>query len=369
MLNRTSVLAELMKTVTFGLDYPEFTQEDAEYQKAVNTRYYRGLTINGEKNADWLRDANSSHANSSHANSSHANSSHANYSHANSSHANSSHAVFRGEGGQRPAQVAAYHGALESLLWLQSDEPWKAVTTFISNDPTSKKARFLEQHGFVPHFENGLGLATNLLPHTCIQGWKDTMIRDTRAKAMTYFLSRPSAATARTDEGLTPALFAVQQSNRGAIEYLLEEGADFSTRDSDGRNILHLLFQLSANNEFIHQLTRRQLRGLLDQEESYIREYFCLLPTDVATAAWAQPGLSLVAATTRHPDATARSLDRRPRPRRNTPVRLPLPHLDVPRGGINTGQLGGQPRYPRARAWRPGLRNQAPARFTPGGCV
>jgi len=49
VLNYTSILEELMKTLTFGFHYSKLAGAEAEYQKTVNPKYYRGLTIRGAK--------------------------------------------------------------------------------------------------------------------------------------------------------------------------------------------------------------------------------------------------------------------------------------------------------------------------------
>lgn len=258
VLNRTSILTELMKTLTFGFPYLELAEVDAEYQKSVNPNY-RGLTIRGAKKADWVRDANPNPA------------------------------ISPSDRFQKPAHVAAYHGALESLLWLQSQQPWEALKYFISNNPTSNKVRFLEQHDTVTLFQRGLGLTTNQLPHLCIKGWRATTIRQARAEAMlTYLLSRPSAATARTPAGLTPALFAVQQRNLPAIQYLVKEGADFSARDTTARNVLHLLLGNYNVQQFQDLLHVEEPLPCPSLPKSDLASFLSSLPTGVVTAAWSQ---------------------------------------------------------------------------------
>ncbi|CAZ82771.1 unnamed protein product [Tuber melanosporum] len=207
-LGRIWVLEELMKRYTFGIHYSSLREKDPEVQNA-KPKYYQGLVVNGtrarvhnpyETSSPDTKDV------------------------------------------QKPLQLAAYFGNLDSIKWLLSDRPRRCLDSFMDLNPQDERAKLLKNQGeALPKlFRESLGLDNRNLPHICLLGWAgpDPM------EAFRFLVSRPGSLDSRTSSGLTPALFAVAHHRIQAIKYLRQEdvAADFSTRDFMGRNALHLAF-------------------------------------------------------------------------------------------------------------------------------
>ncbi|PWW71736.1 ankyrin [Tuber magnatum] len=207
-LGRIWVLEELMKRYTFGIHYDSLREQDCEVRKA-EPKYYQGLVVNGirarvhnpyETSSPDTKDV------------------------------------------QKPLQVAAYFGNLDSIKWLLSDRPQRCLDSFMNLNPGDERVKLLGNQGdALPKlFRESLGLDNRNLPHICLLGWAgpDPM------EAFRFLVSRPGSLDSRTSSGLTPALFAVAKHRIPAIKYLRREdvAADFFTRDFMGRNALHLTF-------------------------------------------------------------------------------------------------------------------------------
>ncbi|KAG0637417.1 hypothetical protein HOY80DRAFT_972987 [Tuber brumale] len=207
-LGRIWVLEELMKRYTFGIHYGSLREQDPEVQNA-KPKYYRGLVVNGTR-AQVHNPYETSSPDTKDV--------------------------------QKPLQLAAYFGNLESIKWLLSDRPRRCLDSFIDLNPKDERAKLLKNQGeALPKiFRESLGLDNRNLPHICLLGWAgpDPM------EAFRFLVSRPGSLDSRTTSGLTPALFAVAHHRIHAIKYLRQEdvAADFSTRDFMGRNALHLTF-------------------------------------------------------------------------------------------------------------------------------
>jgi len=197
-----------MKRYTFGIHYDSLREQDHEIQKA-KPKYYRGLVVNGTR------------------------------AQVNNPYETSSPST---KDVQKPLQVAAYFGNLDSIKWLLSGRPWSCLDSFIGRNPENECAKLLRNQGdALPKiFRESLGLDNRNLPHICLLGWAgpDPM------EAFQFLVSRPGSLDSRTNAGFTPALFAIIYQRIHAIKYLRREdvAADFSTRDFMGRNALHLTF-------------------------------------------------------------------------------------------------------------------------------
>ncbi|CUS09476.1 unnamed protein product [Tuber aestivum] len=205
---RIWVLEELMKRYTFGIHYDSLREQDHDVQNA-KPKYYRGLIVNGTRaRVDDPYETRSLDTRDI----------------------------------QKPLQVAAYFGNLDSIKWLLSDRPRRCLDSFMDLKPGNECVKLLKNQGdALPKiFRESLGLDNRHLPHICLLGWAgpDPM------EAFRFLLSRPGSLDSRTHSGLTPALFAVAKHRIPAIKYLRREdvAADFSTRDFMGRNALHLTF-------------------------------------------------------------------------------------------------------------------------------
>lgn len=245
-LSRIEMLEEIMRTVSFGIPWPELEEADEELQMQ-KPQYYQGLTVYGTKRKDWT---------------------------------SSSYPAFgtNSDRMQKPAQVAVYYGQLESIKWLLSDRPFKCLKEFMDAHPGTMRTKLLTKQadglGFL--LQKGLGVETTLLAHLAIKGWSDTYPMET----FRFLLSRPGALLARTNLHMNIPLYAVQEAgchNRKKVviaelrkpEY---DETDFAARDMMGRNVAH------------HALV--QGRGITDAK--HLAEILELLPGDVLESAWTQ---------------------------------------------------------------------------------
>lgn len=246
-LGRIEMLEEIMKTVSFGIPWPELEEADEELQMQ-KPQYYQGLTVYGTKRKDW---------------------------------ASSSYPAFgtNSDKMQKPAQVAVYYGQLESIKWLLSDRPFKCLKEFMDAHPGTMRTKLLTKQadglGFL--LQKGLGVETTLLAHLAIKGWADTYPMET----FRFLLSRSGALLARTNLHLNIPLYAVQEAayeNQKKVviaelrrpEY---DETDFAARDIIGRNVAH------------HALVPLG-RGITDAK--HLADILELLPGDVLETAWTQ---------------------------------------------------------------------------------
>ena len=220
-LGRVEILEVLMKTLSFGIPYFELAEKGAAQQEKLAAKHYRGLSVRGKKKGEWL---NASFP---------------------------AHSARQSDREKKLLHRAAYDGNVASLRWLQSARPWQCLQEYIASNQGTKHVRLLQGDNPQQLLEKGLGIGTPLLPHLVIRGWQSSAADDrcepeidtcNSKEALLYLLAQsPDAIEAKTSLGLTPALFAVREGKPEAISALVDAGANFFARDSDGRNILHQL--------------------------------------------------------------------------------------------------------------------------------
>ncbi|RPB03650.1 ankyrin [Choiromyces venosus 120613-1] len=254
-LGRIWVLEELMKRYTFGIHYDSLRKKDDGIRNA-KPKYYRGLVVHGTRTQIHNPYENSSPET---------------------------------KDIQKPLQVAAYFGNLDSIKWLLSDRPWRCLDSFTDLNPKKKHVKLLKNQGdALPKiFRESLGLDNINLPHICLLAWAgpDPM------EVFRFLVSRPGSLDSRNSDGLTPALFAVAHRRIDAIKYLRREdvAADFSTRDFKGRNVLHLTFarhvgqDVSKTEEIMKLLPQDKLADMFLQRTRHLGRTplaeFLTLPT------------------------------------------------------------------------------------------
>ena len=253
-LGRVEILEVLMKTLSFGIPYFELVEKDATQQEKLAAKHYRGLSVRGKKKGEWL---NASFP---------------------------AHSARQSDREKKLLHRAAYDGNVASLRWLQSARPWQCLQEYIASNQGTKHVRLLQGDNPQQLLEKGLGIGTPLLPHLVIRGWQSSATDDrcepeidtcNSKEALLYLLAQsPDAIEAKTSLGLTPALFAIREGKPEAISALVDAGANFFARDSDGRNILHQL--LTPKGE------------VFGHGAAAFKSTLALLPADAVATAWTQ---------------------------------------------------------------------------------
>ena len=242
-LGRTDVLDELMRSCSFGIPYDKLRKNDPTLREEEANKYYQGLTIRGRKQKAWVESANpNGHT--------------------------SSFYVFK------PLQQAICMANMATVDWLYSERPWTCFQRFISDNApdNSKEIQLLNVWGdnMRFHFDKAMGLKSTQLVTSVILHWD----ADKSPQLLRFFANKPGGLKSKDNDAISPALLAVRQDNLDAAKLLLDLGADFSRRDAQGRNVLHLL---------IETLERRRDKPLLLTRWN---EWLSLLPADIVADSW-----------------------------------------------------------------------------------
>jgi ankyrin repeat protein len=242
-LARIDVLEFMMSTFSFGIPYDELNVKE-EATKKTAQKLYKGLSIRGAKDKNWVSASFPSESDSP------------------------------ADKRPKPLYTAAHYGRLESVIWLQSDRPAICLQQFITSNPTSDHVRLLQTHGGTDLLSRGLGRTTNQLLHISLHGWQPDSPFSNHKAVISHLIDQLES---RTTAGLTPCLFAARLHNPEALAFLLSLGANFAVRDNTGRNILHHI--LTPHDAATH-VGVQQLQSLLD-----------VIPADIKATAWKQRGI------------------------------------------------------------------------------
>lgn len=204
-LGRTRILSEIISRTGCGFPLNELVVRSGVKVQTV-PKSYQGLSIHGEKRADWARagqDAQQTNIVSQH-----------------------------------PLLLAAKFGNVLSIEWLQSDEPRECYIDFATVNRKDKRLESLaETKGGLPAtIDHWLDRNTHLLLHCVILGGTKP---DSRRLLEHLIKDHPSLINSKSLNGQTPLHLAFSLHRLDMVKVLIAAGADQTTRDKSGNNIIH----------------------------------------------------------------------------------------------------------------------------------
>ncbi|KAK6433106.1 hypothetical protein LTR95_010723 [Oleoguttula sp. CCFEE 5521] len=206
--NNPPIIAELAKRCAAGLPLNKFAKKSG-VELPEKPKYYQGLSVNGEKRKDWAARGRETTV----------------------------YAPVEDE--KPPLLVAANAGALESVEWFLSDAPLRCYKDFAkAHGATDKRLQRLSEAkgGFEGAVKKFLNARNHLAIHCCVLGkpTKDSL------EVLKYLIEvMPDAIDAKALDGSTPLLLAFSYYRHDAAKVLLKAGADQTSRDKLGRNLIH----------------------------------------------------------------------------------------------------------------------------------
>ncbi|KAK8234423.1 ankyrin repeat protein [Phyllosticta capitalensis] len=227
---RTRCLAEVIKQTGTGLPLEELVKSSG-VQITEKPKFYQGLSVHGKKRADW----------------------------ANAGREVSSPKVqFR----HPPLLLAAKEGNFDALECFLSDSPARWYREFAEAHKEDKRLKYLAQAqgGIDKTIKNWLGTRHDLVLHCVVLA--NVPVKES-VRLIKYIVDAvpKSLKTKSPTTGQTPLHLAFRLGHYTASRTLIEAGADQTTRDKDGNNLLHSILR---NEDYRpHQLSK--MLGLLDR--------------------------------------------------------------------------------------------------------
>lgn len=229
-LGRTRLLEIIIKNTGAGIPLDDLVEKSG-IEIPVKPKYYQGLSVHGRKRADW----------------------------ANEGREVQSKAV----GAQHPPLLyAAWYGSLESVEWFSSDTALRCYSDFADSHRDDIRIQNLAktERGLQSSITKWLDLRSHLLLHSVVLG----KTNEQSLNLLRHLCEiHPKALEHRSANGMTPLQLAFALHRIEMVRALLEAGADQTTRDNTGANIVHSIFNnINRQNKSVEQT--RELLGLID---------------------------------------------------------------------------------------------------------
>ncbi|KAF2818991.1 ankyrin [Ophiobolus disseminans] len=231
-LGRIRLLESIIKRTGSGIPLDELVKKSGiEIEVSEKPKSYQGLSVHGKKRADWANAGRETQA--------------------------------EVKGAQHPPLLhAARVGSLESVEWFSSNAATRCYLEFADNykDDAQIKNLAKAKDGLETAITKWLDLRSHLLIHCVVLGaTNENSLNLLRHLCKTH----PAALNHRSASGLTPLHLAFNLHRVQMVTILLEAGADQTTRNNVGANIVHSIL----NDKFLedHHVDRiRELFGLID---------------------------------------------------------------------------------------------------------
>ncbi|KAK4939530.1 hypothetical protein LTR10_020239 [Elasticomyces elasticus] len=233
-LGRVELIDEIIKTTGFALPLKSLVDSS----KAVveeKPRYYQGLTVHGKKRQDWTDAARG----------------------------------YRGSKVENdigvPLLRAILHGNVESTKYFLSDAPLQRYLEFAESYKNDKRidALMKAERGLQGSLSDWLATSNHLALHLAVLSRPNT---DGTQPVLDQLLHQmPHALENRSAHGMTPLQVAFEARRYYAARKLIAAGANQATKDEEGRNVLHSIFDRSYFDRTNPGLLRSVLQ-ILDQD-------------------------------------------------------------------------------------------------------
>lgn len=223
-LGRLDCLKELIRCVGTGMPLDKLVEKSGVVTKEKPI-YYQGLSIHGEKRADWAA-------------------------------ASRGVVVTQPRDMHPPLLVAAYQGRLETVEWFLGSAPGRYYEEFASINKHDERVAKLAQAkgGFVHSITNWLtsrGIFTYSLLCSSLTCIGDLVLHcavmskstNESIQLVKYLVKQlPHCISVKSMDGYTPLALAFYLHRVEFAKILIQAGANQTVRDKHGRNLLHLLF-------------------------------------------------------------------------------------------------------------------------------
>jgi ankyrin repeat protein len=232
-LSRTRLLGIIIKNTGAGIPFDDLVKKSG-VEIPVKPKYYQGLTVHGRKRADW----------------------------ANEGREVQTTAV----GAQHPPLLhAARYASLESVEWFSSDTALRCYMEFADRHRDDIRIKNLAktQGGLQSSIAKWLDRRSHLLLHSVVLGLHK---ESEESVSLLRHLCKvnPKAIDHRSASGMTPLQLAFAHRRIEMVKVLLEAGADQTTRDKDGANIIHSILDDSLHYREGGLEKARKLFALID---------------------------------------------------------------------------------------------------------
>ncbi|KAI9664804.1 MAG: hypothetical protein M1821_006252 [Bathelium mastoideum] len=231
-LGRTQLLSELIRGTGCGVSLKHLVQISGVEVREKPT-YYQGLSVYGKKRKDWAK---------------------------------------AGRGNQQsagpitqhpPALQAAFDGNIDSLEWFLSDAALRCYSEFASKHGSGRRLRALAQApgGFEKVMSTFLKTRFSLILHCAVMakpGPKTVKLLPYPLKAF------PQLLEARCASAHTPLHLAFSLKRRAFAKILIDAGADQTTRDDRGKNLVHTLLNPIDGGEVPDAKMVKEMLALID---------------------------------------------------------------------------------------------------------
>jgi hypothetical protein len=228
---RVDFLVEMIKHFGAGMELESLVkQSGVKFLDPEKNKYYQGLSVHGKKRSDWVQAARG---------------------------------MTRGSVSDAniPLLQAAFKGSLECAEFFLSDTPARHYLDYAEAYKNHKLIDHLNKNagGFERILRKWLGARRELVLHCAIMAKPGVET----TKLIKYLLQAlPDSLEVKSADGLTPLALAISLHRLDAAKLLVEAGADQTTRDRSGSNILHLLLYSDYTSSVIDD--KDVLKSFLD---------------------------------------------------------------------------------------------------------
>ncbi|KAL9084954.1 MAG: hypothetical protein Q9165_007820 [Trypethelium subeluteriae] len=225
---RTHLLAELISRTGCGISLDDLVEMTGTAIQEKQ-KYYQGLTVYGSKRKDWAKAARGVQESSP-------------------------------TRARSPILEAAFQGSLESVKWLLSDAPVRCYDEFAAEHADDKRIVALNKAngGFQKAISQFLNtrMLSEPKPHSI--------------RLLQYLIEAfPKSLEAKSNSGSTPLHLAFRLHRHTFARILIEAGADQTTRDNQGANILHVLLEL--NRGYRHREGVKDVKRMMELIDPRLR--------------------------------------------------------------------------------------------------
>ncbi|RAL07027.1 ankyrin repeat protein [Aspergillus homomorphus CBS 101889] len=202
----TDCLEELLRNT--GADLPiDIMLQSCGIDIKKKPKYYQGLSIHGKKRADWAAAGRGNET----------------------SPRTSNH----------PLLLAAFQGNLKSVEWYLSSAPERLYSEFITEHEQEPRLKLLAQQGdrMTAALTKWLSSKNHLLLHCAVLSYTT----EDSTSLVKYLVQRaPQYLETKSAGGYTPLALAFALHRTEFAQILIDAGADQTTRDKKGNNLIHL---------------------------------------------------------------------------------------------------------------------------------
>lgn len=231
-LSRTRLLELIIKRTGAGIPLDDLVKKSGvEMEVIERPKYYQGLSVHGKKRADWANAGRETQ-------------------------------VEKKDSQHPPLLHAARLSSLGSAEWFSSDVALRRYSEFADSHLDDVRIQNLAKAkgGLETAITKWLNIRSHLLIHCVVLGKTDenslNMLRQ-------LCKSHPDAIHHRSSSGMTPLHLAFSLHRIEMVKILIEAGADQTTRNNAGANIVHSI--LSDNFQKFEDIPRmRDLLSLID---------------------------------------------------------------------------------------------------------